>query len=76
MLSGHLTQAGVSENFRVAMPLYVELASKQMAPIAFVPVVGNRTNSFTIQLPFKPNRVAVNAFHDVLATDKVNHQGQ
>ena len=72
VLTGHLTQSGVSDSFRMTVPLYVELASKQIVRIASVPVQGNNTKTFTINLPMKPVRVLVNANHDVLASDTTN----
>jgi aminopeptidase N len=75
-LTGKLTQSEVSDGFVMAIPLYVENPNKQLVRLGLVTMAGNNSHTFTIPLPFKPARVAMNALHEVLATDTVNKEVQ
>ena len=67
LLTGKITQSGVSDNFAMPVPVYAEF-DVQPQRIGFVPLRGDRTSSeFKVMLPKKPKRVLINANHDVLA---------
>jgi hypothetical protein len=67
LLTGKITQSGVSDNFAMLLPVYVEFDVLPQR-IGSVPLRGNHTsNEFKVMLPKKPKRVLINANHDVLA---------
>ena len=67
LLTGKITQSGVSDNFAMPVPLYVDFDVRPQV-IGSVVLRGNRTsNEFKVMLPKKPKRVLINANHDVLA---------
>jgi hypothetical protein len=70
-LHGSLAQSGVSNDFRMLVPIYLELSKGRVGRIGVVPMVGNATVPIDTQLdlPEKPKRALVNALHDVLSTD-------
>src|SRR6185369_15616265 len=65
VLVGKATQSGVSKNFIMGVPLYVDMG-KGMMKLATITMVGETTFPFEIPLPQKPKRVALNALQDVL----------
>jgi aminopeptidase N len=68
-LSGRITQSGVSDKFRMLVPVYVDFG-KGWQKIGAAPIVGNSTFDLpNIPLPQAPKRVALAAFNDVLALD-------
>jgi hypothetical protein len=74
VLTGHITQSGVSNNFRMKVPVYAEL-DKEPIRLGSVTLTGNSTSAeFRIPLPKKPKLVAANMFDDVLAEETVNQQ--
>jgi hypothetical protein len=75
-INGKLSQSEVSDGFVMSVPLYAETPNKQLIRLGLISVAGNGSNAFTIELPFKPVRVAANALHEVLATDTVNREVQ
>jgi hypothetical protein len=66
LLEGKLTQSGVSESFRMPVPVFAERAGKTYH-IAVVTVRGNSTGDFKASLSAKPDKILLNANHDVLA---------
>ena len=76
VMTGHLTQSEVSSDFRMIVPIYMEFPGKPLARVGHVAILGNNTSTFTLNLPAKPQRVEVNALHDVLASDTTNKQIQ
>jgi hypothetical protein len=67
LLTGKITQSGVSDNFVMPVPVYVEF-DFQPQKIGSTALRGSRTSSeFKVMLPKKPKRVLINANHDVLA---------
>ncbi len=69
-MKGTLTQSGVSDNFRMPVPIYLDLSdgkSEKIARFASVSMVGNATKPFEVVLPQKPKRVLINYLFDVLA---------
>lgn len=69
LLIGKITQSGVSDNFVMPVPVYVEFDVWPQR-IGTVALRGNRTsNEFKVMLPKKPKRVLINVNHDVLAAE-------
>lgn len=68
-ITGSITQADVPEDFRTLVPVYAEFDKGQVFKIAQIPVVGSTTRpiDFSIRMPKKPNKIMINALHDVLA---------
>jgi hypothetical protein len=72
MLSARLTQAGVNGSFKMAVPLYLELADGRMLFIGRAQLTGNTTleQKFPIRgLKTYPKRLLVNYNYDVLASN-------
>jgi hypothetical protein len=68
MLNGKVTQSGVSDDFVMLVPLYVDMG-KGWAKLGAARMTGNRTIDIKdLKLPAVPKRVAVCAMNDVLAT--------
>jgi peptidase M1-like protein len=71
-LSGKITQSGVSENFVMLVPLYVDFG-KGWTRLGQVTIVGNSTVDIPpIKLPPGLKRAALCALNDVLATSIEN----
>jgi len=67
MLSGRITQSGVSDNFKMLVPVYVNVA-KGWARIGFATIIGNSSVELkNIKLPEPAKHVAICEFNDVLA---------
>lgn len=68
-INGTVSQEGVSQDFRVMLPLYLDFGGDQLAKIGGVRLVGSTTQAidFELPLPREPKRVLVNAVGDVLA---------
>jgi carboxypeptidase family protein/peptidase M1-like protein len=74
MLKMTLTQSGVSERFKMLVPVYLDFDGK-IVRLGEATLIGNSTTpEFKVKLPQKPKRVLVNAFHDVLSTEDVSQQ--
>jgi len=72
MLDLTLTQSNVSDNFKMLVPLYLELPNGNVAKLGSAPVYGNRTIKQQISLGHMaapPKRAMVNYMFDVLSTD-------
>src|SRR5580704_12018386 len=65
VLSGKLTQSGVSEGFRMRVPVYVKVGARNVMIAAFS-MAGNRTHEFRVELPEQPKKVLLNANFDIL----------
>jgi aminopeptidase N len=71
VLTGRVHQSGVSDKFRMRVPVFVELDGQVIRALS-VPVMGNTASpQFRAMLPKKPGRVMLNYYHDVLATESV-----
>jgi hypothetical protein len=70
-ISGTVSQADVSPEFRGFLPLYVELAKGNLMRLAVVRLTGPESVPIDtkLRLPAKPGRVVANAMRDVLARD-------
>lgn len=67
-----LTQSGVSPNFRMAVPFYLELADGKVYRWASARITGNNTIEQTVPLPKTTSplkRVLINYNYDVLCTE-------
>jgi hypothetical protein len=70
VFSFKLTQSGVDNNFRMLVPIYLELANGRTVMLGRAPMTGN--NSIEQKIPLKglkekPRRAVINFFNDVLA---------
>ncbi len=72
LLSARLTQAGVDSRFKMAVPLYLELADGRTLFIGRAQLTGNTTLEQKIPvrgLKTLPKRLLVNYNYDVLASN-------
>ena len=65
-LKATITQSGVGEGFRMAVPIYADFDGPQVR-LGTAPLVGNTSLKIDIPLPKKPRKVMINANFDVLA---------
>jgi hypothetical protein len=71
-LTGKITQSGVSDNFIMLVPIYLDMG-KGWARLGAATIVGNSTIEIKgIKLPGVPKRMALAAMNDVLATSIEN----
>ncbi len=71
VLKGAVTQDGVSDNFLMRVPVYLDFDGTVMR-LGMVFVHGNTTGKeFQIKLPKRPKRVFLNAWGDILASETV-----
>jgi aminopeptidase N len=71
VLNMKLTQSGVTEEFRMLVPVYLELANGQVTRLGLVHPVGNPTLNEKVTpkgVKEKPRRAVINYHNDVLAT--------
>lgn len=67
VLTAQLTQSGVSDEFAMPVPIYLEKDGKRMR-LGSVGIIGSTTSEqIRVPLSFKPDAVLANASHDVLA---------
>ncbi|MBC7910676.1 MAG: carboxypeptidase regulatory-like domain-containing protein [Pyrinomonadaceae bacterium] len=72
VLSGRITQSGVSDNFRMQVPVWADFG-KGWVRLGAATIVGNTfTDLPNIPLPMPPKKVAICAWNDVLATSIEN----
>jgi len=71
-LKGSITQSGVSDNFVMHVPLYLDFGGGWVSA-GSVLLVGNKTFDLgSIPLPKEPKKAAILALSDVLATKVEN----
>jgi len=70
LLTGSLTQSGVSDSFLMKVPLYLDFDGHVVRAGAAT-VQGSSSTEIKVVLPKKPKRVLLNANHDVLALESV-----
>ena len=58
----------VSDSFKMLVPVYFETPDRKTARIGVMNITGNSSSPGEVQLPFRPRRVFLNAFEEVLAT--------
>jgi len=69
LLTGKVTQSGVSDSFEMPVPVYVDFEGFPQR-IGSATLYGSHTsNEFKVLLPKKPKHVLINAYHDVLARE-------
>ena len=72
LLKGTLTQSGVSSDFKMIVPVYLEYKGR-IIRLGEAKMVGNNTTpEFNIRLSERPDKVLINANHDILAVEVVN----
>jgi len=72
VLTGRVTQSGVSDNFAMLVPVYVDLG-KGWVRLGAATIRGNSTTDLgQIRLPQSPKKVAIAPFKDVLAISVEN----
>ncbi len=72
LLTGKITQSGVSDDFAMIVPIYIDMG-KGWAKLGSARILGNSSIDIKgIKLPAVPKRVAVCAMNDVLATSIEN----
>jgi hypothetical protein len=67
-----MTQTGVSANFRMLVPVYLELSDGRVMSMGKISIIGNTSMEKTVQLPKLPSpakRVMINYYYDVLAIE-------
>jgi hypothetical protein len=67
-----LVQSGVSDTFRMPVPIYLEYAKGGVLKLGAINITGNRTIDQTLQLPKLPDavkKVSINHNYDVLALE-------
>lgn len=75
-IKAKLSQSGVSDNFKMMVPIYMEPANGGLSRIALVPIVGNTTKEIEGTLRSRPKRVFLNANQDVLAADASSNEAK
>lgn len=68
-VTGSIVQSEVSEGFATVVPMYVHFDKNSAHKLGAAVLIGNSTKpvSFEIALPKKPQRISVNALHDILS---------
>jgi len=67
-----LVQSGVTDSFRMLVPIYLELADGRTIRLGEVAILGNSTAEQTVQMSKPPvaiRRVVIDDMHDVLAVE-------
>ncbi|HEX8160863.1 MAG TPA: carboxypeptidase regulatory-like domain-containing protein [Pyrinomonadaceae bacterium] len=66
--SGRVTQSGVSDDFKMSVPVYLDFGGKGWVRLGAANITGNKTVDISnIQLPQPAKRAALAAYDDVLA---------
>jgi aminopeptidase N len=72
LLTGRVTQSGVSDNFKMVVPVYIDMGEGWFR-LGQAPIQGNASVELgKIKLPQAPKRVTLCALKDVLALDVDN----
>lgn len=75
ILSGRITQSGVSDDFRMLVPVWVSYDGKGWVRLGSATIIGNSSVDLpNIPLPKEPKKVAICALNDVLATSIENNK--
>ena len=62
-----MTQSEVSDSFKMPVPIYTELDNKKISRLGVVGLNGNSHENITVPLSFRPRRLFLCAYEDVLA---------
>ncbi len=74
LLAGSLTQSGVSDNFKMLVPIYLDFDGNLLR-LGAANIMGSTTMpELKIVLPQKPKRVLINAHYDVLAFESISKE--
>jgi len=68
-----LIQSGVTDKFKMLVPLYLELTDGKIIRLGSITITGDKTIDQTVQLPKLPapvKRVSINQYYDVLSIEK------
>ena len=67
-IAGTITQAGVPAEFLTRVPVYLDLGNDRFERLGTVGIAGSTTQkvSVDVNIPQRPRRALINAFHDVL----------
>jgi hypothetical protein len=72
LLTATVTQSGVSDKFKMLVPVYLDFDGKIMR-LGEATITGNSTTpEFKIKLPQKPKRVVINYYNDLLAYETLS----
>lgn len=75
VLSGRITQSGVSDDFKMLVPVWVSYDGKGWVRLGSATIIGNsHVDLPNIPLPKEPKKVAICALNDVLATSVENNK--
>ena len=66
MLEASLVQSGVSDKFKMMVPVYAEFNGK-MQRLGMATIIGNTTAPIKVKLPQQPGKVMINYAHDILS---------
>jgi hypothetical protein len=66
VVSGKLTQSGVSPAFKMSVPIYGEFQGRKTV-IGIVDIAGNTSAEFKTTVPETPKHILLNVNYDVLA---------
>ncbi len=67
-----LTQSGVPAEFKMVVPIYLELSDGKVVRFGSLPVIGSSTVDQTVpmgKLPFVVKRISINYYYDVLSME-------
>src|SRR5438034_8458411 len=66
-----LTQSNVAPNFKMLVPVYIELANGNIVRLGAMPITGNNSTEQVVPLANavkeRPRRALINYYYDVLA---------
>lgn len=60
-----ITQSEVDQNFAMLVPIFADFG-KGMIRLGQLPIVGNTTKAYDVELPATPKKVALNAYKEIL----------
>src|SRR5204863_8186870 len=63
----HVTQSEVASDFLMTLPIYFEREDKKLGRIGALALKGNSSRDASVTLNFRPKRLVLSAFEDVLA---------
>ncbi len=68
-ISGTITQAGVSPEFRTSVPIYLDFGNDRIVRLGVGTITGSTTSKLSVDigLPQRLRRALINAMHDVLS---------
>jgi aminopeptidase N len=67
IVRGRVTQSDVPAGFRMIVPIYFERDDRKIGRLGAVTLAGNASQDFSATLDFRPRRMMLAAYEDVLA---------